>query len=46
VTPELVAERTLRAILKNQALVTVGRDAVLGYWLKRISPALLERVLQ
>lgn len=45
VTPELVAERALRAILTNRALVTVGRDAAMAHWLKRISPALLERVL-
>lgn len=45
VKPELVAERTLQAILENKALVTVGRDAALARWLKRISPALLERAL-
>jgi NADP-dependent 3-hydroxy acid dehydrogenase YdfG len=45
VKPELVAERTLEAILKNRALVTVGRDAALARWMKRISPALLERAL-
>ena len=30
VKPELVAERTLEAILKNRALTTVGRDATLA----------------
>jgi len=45
VTPEAVAGRTLQAILKNPALVTVGRDAALARWMKRISPALLERAL-
>ena len=45
VTPETVAERTLDAILKNRALATVGRDAVLARWMKRISPTLLERAL-
>jgi NADP-dependent 3-hydroxy acid dehydrogenase YdfG len=45
VTAELVAERALSAIRRNQALVTVGRDAALARWMKRISPALLEKVL-
>ena len=45
VTPQAVAERTLKAILKNPALVTVGRDATLARWMKRISPSLLERAL-
>lgn len=45
VKPELVAERTLQAILKNKPLTTVGRDAALARWMKRISPALLEKAL-
>jgi NAD(P)-dependent dehydrogenase (short-subunit alcohol dehydrogenase family) len=45
VKPELVAERTLQAILKNAAVTTVGRDAALARWMKRISPALLEKAL-
>lgn len=45
VKPELVAQRTLEAILKNRALTTVGRDAAMARWMKRISPALLEKAL-
>jgi NADP-dependent 3-hydroxy acid dehydrogenase YdfG len=45
VKPELVAERTLQAILKNKAVTTVGRDAALARWMKRISPTLLEKAL-
>jgi len=46
VTPDVVAAQTLQAIRRNRALVTVGRDASLARWMKRISPALLERALE
>ena len=45
VTPDVVAAKTLAAIRGNRALVTVGRDANLARWMKRISPTLLERAL-
>ncbi len=44
--PEQVAARTLRAIRRNEALVTIGRDAQFAKWLKRLAPGLLERVLR
>lgn len=39
---ETVARKTLDAVRRNRRLVVVGRDAVSGYWTKRLSPALLE----
>lgn len=44
--PGTVAARTLRAIRRNQALVSIGREAVLARTLKRWAPGLLERVLR
>jgi len=41
-----VADRTLDAVRRNRRLVVVGRDAVPGYWAKRLAPGLLERVLR
>ena len=45
VKPEQVAERVLEAIRTNRAVTTVGRDAAVARWMKRISPGLLERML-
>ncbi|MGH8456348.1 MAG: SDR family oxidoreductase, partial [Stenotrophobium sp.] len=44
--PGAVAARTLRAIRRNQALVSIGREAVLVRTLKRWAPGLLERALR
>ena len=44
VSAELVARRTLEAIRRNRAVTTVGRDAALAHWAKRLAPALLERI--
>lgn len=43
---EVVAHRTLAAVRRNRRLVVVGRDAVPGYWTKRLAPGLLERMLK
>jgi short-subunit dehydrogenase len=45
VTPEQVADRTLRAIRRNEPLVTIGRYAKMGWLMKRWAPALLERMM-
>lgn len=45
VKPEAVAARALDAIRRNPAVATVGRDAALAYWMKRLAPGLLERFL-
>jgi short-subunit dehydrogenase len=45
-TPEIVAQRTLQAICRNQAIVGIGREAVMAQTLKRWAPALLERFLR
>ncbi|WP_457553837.1 SDR family NAD(P)-dependent oxidoreductase [Desulfobacula sp.] len=45
-SPETVAEVTLKAIKKNKGVVIVGRQARMGYMLKRLSPALLDRVIK
>lgn len=42
---ETVARRTLDAVRRNRALVVVGRDAVSGYWTKRLFPGLLQRMM-
>ena len=42
-TPEMVAQRTLKAIRKNEAFVTIGRDAKAAYFGKRYIPALLDK---
>jgi hypothetical protein len=41
-----VARRTLRAIRRNEALASIGREAVMARTLKRWAPGLLERVLR
>ena len=46
IQPEQVAVRTLRAIRRNEALATVGREATVAKWLKRFAPGVLERVLR
>ena len=40
-----VARKTLRGAKRNQKLVVVGRDALSGYWTKRIMPSVLDRVM-
>lgn len=42
---ETVALRTLQAVRSNRRIVVVGRDAVSGYWTKRIAPWLLDRFM-
>ncbi|HSW12049.1 MAG TPA: SDR family NAD(P)-dependent oxidoreductase [Solimonas sp.] len=42
---ETVAKRTLQAVRGNQRIVVVGRDAVSGYWTKRVAPWLLDRFM-
>ncbi len=44
--PEAVAERTLKAIRRNEALVAIGREALLARTLARWAPGLLERALR
>lgn len=44
--PQAVAQRTLRAIRRNEALAAIGREAMMARTLKRWAPALLERVLR
>ncbi|AXQ27777.1 SDR family NAD(P)-dependent oxidoreductase [Solimonas sp. K1W22B-7] len=43
---ETVAARTLSAVRANRAVMVVGRDAVSGYWTKRLAPWLLDRVMK
>jgi NAD(P)-dependent dehydrogenase (short-subunit alcohol dehydrogenase family) len=45
VTPEEVAMRTLRAIRRNQFMVPVGRQARMGWVMKRWAPGLLARMM-
>jgi short-subunit dehydrogenase len=40
-----VAQRTLAAVRRNRPLLVIGRDAVSGYWTKRIAPGLLYRLM-
>lgn len=44
--PESVAERTLNAIRRNEAVATIGREALMVRTLKRWAPSMLERFLQ
>ncbi len=44
--PEAVAQRTLRAIRRNESLASIGREAVMASTLKRWAPGLLERALR
>jgi short-subunit dehydrogenase len=44
--PEAVASRTLTAIRRNEALASIGREAVMARTLKRWAPGLLERALR
>jgi len=41
-----VAQRTLRAIRRNEALASIGREALMARTLKRWAPSLLERALR
>ncbi len=43
-TAEMVAKRTLKAIRKNEAFVTIGRDAKAAYLGKRYFPGVLDRM--
>jgi short-subunit dehydrogenase len=45
-TPEAVAERTLKAIRKNEFIAAIGREAVVVRVLKRWAPSLLERAMR
>ena len=40
-----VARKTIRGAKRNQKLVVVGRDALSGYWTKRIMPSVLDRMM-
>ena len=40
-----VARKTLRGARHNRKLVVVGRDALSGYWTKRIMPSVLDRMM-
>ncbi len=42
---DTVARQTLAAVRHNRRLVVVGRDAVSGYWTKRLSPTVLEHFM-
>ena len=44
--PETVAQAALRAIRRNQGLVSIGREALMVRTLKRWAPSLLERALR
>jgi NAD(P)-dependent dehydrogenase (short-subunit alcohol dehydrogenase family) len=44
--PDAVAERTLRAIRKNEPVASIGREAVLARTLKRWAPSVLELALR
>ena len=43
-TAELVATRTLKAIRKNEAFVTIGKDAQLAWYARRLAPGLLDKM--
>ena len=45
-TPEAVAERTLKAMRRNEFMAAIGREAIVVGVLKRWAPGLLERVLR
>lgn len=45
-TAEQVAQRTLKAIRRNEAVASIGREAVMAQLLKRWAPSLLARALQ
>lgn len=44
--PEAVAQRTLQAIRRNEALASIGKEAVMVRLFKRWAPRLLERALR
>ena len=44
--PAMVAERSLKAIRRNEAIASIGREAFFSRTLKRWAPALLERSLR
>ncbi len=45
-TPESVAAETLKAIQKGKHLVVNGREAKMGYLLKRLWPAMFDRMMR
>lgn len=40
-----VARKTLTAARRNRPLLVVGRDALSGYWTKRVMPSVLDRMM-
>jgi NADP-dependent 3-hydroxy acid dehydrogenase YdfG len=45
-TPEAVAQRTLQAILRNEGVAGIGKEALLVSTLKRWAPGVLERFMR
>ncbi len=43
-TAEAVAKRTLKAIRKNEAFVTIGKDAQIAFYARRLAPGLLDKM--
>lgn len=43
-TAEMVAARTLKAIRRNEAFATIGKDANMAYYARRLAPGLLDRM--
>lgn len=46
VTPEEVADAIVDAIVRGRDRVLLGRTAVLAWWVRRLSPALYERLMR
>lgn len=43
-TPDVVGERVVRAVERNKGTVVIGRDAVIGAALARVSPSLARKI--
>lgn len=43
-TAETVARRTLKAIRSNESFVTIGKDANMAYYARRVAPNLLDKL--
>jgi short-subunit dehydrogenase len=44
-TPEHVAQKVFQAVAKNRFLILTDREGQIVYAIKRLSPALLERII-
>jgi hypothetical protein len=46
VTPDAAARAILRGVVRNEAIIIHPSYVKIGWWLQRLSPALMSRLMQ